>query len=388
MQKCVYCDFLSAPAGEDVKRKYIEALVCEINITCGLYNDRLSGYQVKTIFFGGGTPSAVKPEYIRDIMKCLNEHFDIAEGAEVTIECNPGTLDINKADIYRECGINRISFGLQSADNTELKMLGRIHTFEQFKESLSIAEKAGFDNINVDIMSALPGQTMESYKRTVEKVLECNVKHISAYSLIVEEGTPLYDRFDTDYPELPDEDTERQMYYYTEDSLASAGYVHYEISNYARPGYECRHNVSYWERTDYLGFGVGAASLFEEIRNTNITDINMYIDKCGGMINAGSCMDNNVTAGNYNRLYEIYDDIQKLSLNDRMEEFMFLGLRKIAGISKSEFERTFSKNIYDVYGNVIKENVCNGLLTDNEDRIKLTDRGVDISNVVMAEFLL
>lgn len=388
MQKCVYCDFLSAPAGEDVKRKYIEALVCEINITCGLYNDRLSGYQVKTIFFGGGTPSAVKPEYIRDIMKCLNEHFDIAEGAEVTIECNPGTLDINKADIYRECGINRISFGLQSADNTELKMLGRIHTFEQFKESLSIAEKAGFDNINVDIMSALPGQTMESYKRTVEKVLECNVKHISAYSLIVEEGTPLYDRLDTDYPELPDEDTERQMYYYTEDSLASAGYVHYEISNYARPGYECRHNVSYWERTDYLGFGVGAASLFEEIRNTNITDINMYIDKCGGMINAGSCMDNNVTAGNYNRLYEIYDDIQKLSLNDRMEEFMFLGLRKIAGISKSEFERTFSKNIYDVYGNVIKENVCNGLLTDNEDRIKLTDRGVDISNVVMAEFLL
>ena len=388
MQKCVYCDFLSATAGEDVKRKYIEALVCEINITCGLYNDRLSGYQVKTIFFGGGTPSAVKPEYIRDIMKCLNEHFDIAEGAEVTIECNPGTLDINKADIYRECGINRISFGLQSADNTELKMLGRIHTFEQFKESLSIAEKAGFDNINVDIMSALPGQTMESYKRTVEKVLECNVKHISAYSLIVEEGTPLYDRLDTDYPELPDEDTERQMYYYTEDSLASAGYVHYEISNYARPGYECRHNVSYWERTDYLGFGVGAASLFEEIRHTNITDINMYIDKCGGMINAGSCMDNNVTAGNYNRLYEIYDDIQKLSLNDRMEEFMFLGLRKIAGISKSEFERTFSKNIYDVYGNVIKENVCNGLLTDKEDRIKLTDRGVDISNVVMAEFLL
>ena len=388
MQKCVYCDFLSAPAGEDVKRKYIEALICEINITCGLYNDRLSGYQVKTIFFGGGTPSAVKPEYIRDIMKCLNEHFDIAEGAEVTIECNPGTLDINKADIYRECGINRISFGLQSADNTELKMLGRIHTFEQFKESLSIAEKAGFDNINVDIMSALPGQTMESYKRTVEKVLECNVKHISAYSLIVEEGTPLYDRLDTDYPELPDEDIERQMYYYTQDSLASAGYVHYEISNYARPGYECRHNISYWERTDYLGFGIGAASLFEEIRHTNITDINMYIDKCGGMINAGSCMDNNVTAGNYNRLYEIYDDIQKLSLNDRMEEFMFLGLRKIGGISKAEFEKTFSKNIADVYGKVIEENVLNGLLVDDGDVIKLTDRGVDISNVVMAEFLL
>lgn len=388
MQKCGYCDFLSAPAGEDVKRKYIEALICEINITCGLYNDRLSGYQVKTIFFGGGTPSAVKPEYIRDIMKCLNEHFDIAEGAEVTIECNPGTLDINKADIYRECGINRISFGLQSADNTELKMLGRIHTFEQFKESLSIAEKAGFDNINVDIMSALPGQTMESYKRTVEKVLECNVKHISAYSLIVEEGTPLYDRLDTDYPELPDEDTERQMYYYTQDSLASAGYVHYEISNYARPGYECRHNISYWERTDYLGFGIGAASLFEEIRHTNITDINMYIDKCGGMINAGSCMDNNVTAGNYNILYEIYDDIQKLSLNDRMEEFMFLGLRKIGGISKAEFEKTFSKNIADVYGKVIQENVLNGLLVDDGDVIKLTDRGVDISNVVMADFLL
>jgi putative oxygen-independent coproporphyrinogen III oxidase len=429
MQKCVYCDFLSAPAGEDVKRKYIEALVCEINITCGLYNDRLSGYQVKTIFFGGGTPSAVKPEYIRDIMKCLNEHFDIAEGAEVTIECNPGTLDVCKADIYRECGINRISFGLQSADNTELKMLGRIHTFEQFKESLSIAEKAGFDNINVDIMSALPGQTMESYKRTVEKVLECNVKHISAYSLIVEEGTPLYDRLDTDYPELPDEDTERQMYYYTEDSLASAGYVHYEISNYARPGYECRHNISYWERTDYLGFGIGAASLFEEIRHTNITDINKYIKDCNSLYSeciyiAGfkylqldkeqvskgkqKNIDNSIIVNNEADIdtaisentdtevmpkenileRSIWTDIQKLSLNDRMEEFMFLGLRKIAGISKSEFERTFSKNIYDVYGNVIKENVCNGLLTDKEDRIKLTDRGVDISNVVMAEFLL
>lgn len=388
MQKCVYCDFLSAPAGEDVKRKYIEALICEINITCGLYNDRLSGYQVKTIFFGGGTPSAVKPEYIRDIMKCLNEHFDIAEGAEVTIECNPGTLDINKADIYRECGINRISFGLQSADNTELKMLGRIHTFEQFKESLSIAEKAGFDNINVDIMSALPGQTMESYKRTVEKVLECNVKHISAYSLIVEEGTPLYDRLDTDYPELPDEDTERQMYYYTQDSLASAGYVHYEISNYARPGYECRHNVSYWERTDYLGFGIGAASLFEEIRHTNISDINRYIDKLSVILKENHCVHADVIADNYNKLYEIYDDIQRLSLSDRMEEFMFLGLRKIGGISKAGFEKAFSKNITDVYGKVIEENVLNGLLVDDGDIVRLTDRGVDISNVVMAEFLL
>lgn len=388
MQKCVYCDFLSAPAGEDVKRKYIEALICEINITCGLYNDRLSGYQVKTIFFGGGTPSAVKPEYIRDIMRCLNEHFDIAEVAEVTIECNPGTLDINKADIYRECGINRISFGLQSADNTELKMLGRIHTFEQFKESLSIAEKAGFDNINVDIMSALPGQTMESYKRTVEKVLECNVKHISAYSLIVEEGTPLYDRLDTDYPELPDEDTERQMYYYTQDSLASAGYVHYEISNYARPGYECRHNVSYWERTDYLGFGIGAASLFEEIRHTNISDINRYIDKLSVILKENHCVHADVIADNYNKLYEIYDDIQTLSLSDRMEEFMFLGLRKIGGISKAGFEKAFSKNITDVYGKVIEENVLNGLLVDDGDIVRLTDRGVDISNVVMAEFLL
>ncbi len=388
MQKCVYCDFLSAPAGEDVKRKYIEALICEINITCGLYNDRLSGYQVKTIFFGGGTPSAVKPEYIRDIMRCLNEHFDIAEGAEVTIECNPGTLDINKADIYRECGINRISFGLQSADNTELKMLGRIHTFEQFKESLSIAEKAGFDNINVDIMSALPGQTMESYKRTVEKVLECNVKHISAYSLIVEEGTPLYDRLDTDYPELPDEDTERQMYYYTQDSLASAGYVHYEISNYARPGYECRHNVSYWERTDYLGFGIGAASLFEEIRHTNISDINIYIDKLSVILKENHCVHADVIADNYNKLYEIYDDIQTLSLSDRMEEFMVLGLRKIGGISKAGFEKAFSKNITDVYGKVIEENVLNGLLVDDGDIVRLTDRGVDISNVVMAEFLL
>ena len=383
-RKCAYCDFLSAPADPPVRISYIKKLQEEI----AYYGPQFKEYQVSSIFFGGGTPTILEGYQLAAILETVKKYFHLVADAEITVECNPGTLDINKADIYRECGINRISFGLQSADNTELKMLGRIHTFEQFKESLSIAEKAGFDNINVDIMSALPGQTMESYKRTVEKVLECNVKHISAYSLIVEEGTPLYDRLDTDYPELPDEDTERQMYYYTQDSLASAGYVHYEISNYARPGYECRHNVSYWERTDYLGFGVGAASLFEEIRHTNITDINMYIDKCGGMINAGSCMDNNVTAGNYNRLYEIYDDIQKLSLNDRMEEFMFLGLRKIDGISKAEFEKTFSKNIADVYGKVIQENVLNGLLVDDGDVIKLTDRGVDISNVVMADFLL
>lgn len=437
MQKCIYCDFLSAPAGDDIKRKYIEAMLCEINIIADIYKERLKEYQVKNVFFGGGTPSVVEPEYIKDIMECLNEHFDIAEDIEATIECNPGTLDSNKAAIYRKCGINRISFGLQSADDTELKMLGRIHTFEKFKESLNIARAAGFNNINVDIMSALPGQTMESYKRTIDKVLECNVEHISAYSLIVEEGTPLYDRLDTDYPELPDEDTERQMYYYTKEKLASAGYVHYEISNYSKPGYECRHNISYWERADYLGFGIGAASLFEEIRHTNIADINKYITICKNLSvmcnhipgiqsdkeseilnNLGNINDtyekylydnnddiitnNNKVAGNVlseERIEQdtlkkkilidiIWTDIQELSLNDRMEEFMFLGLRKIAGISKSEFEKFFSKNIVDVYGNVIEENVLNGLLVDDGDSIRLTDRGIDISNVVMAEFLL
>lgn len=429
MHKCVYCDFLSALADDTTRKEYVKALLCEINITAGLYRKKLDKYRVKTIFFGGGTPSVIAPEYIKDIMECLHDNFDISEDAEITIECNPGTLDVCKVDIYRKCGINRISFGLQSADNAELKMLGRIHTFEKFEKSLDIARKAGFDNINVDIMSALPGQTMESYKRTVERVLECNVEHISAYSLIVEEETPLYERLDTDYPDLPDEDVERKMYYDTEDMLDKAGYIHYEISNYAQPGYECKHNLSYWERTDYLGFGIGAASLFEEIRHTNITDINKYIKDCNSLYSECSYIagfkylqldkeqvskgkqkniDNSIMVNNEadidtaisentntedmpkDNILErsIWTDIQKLSLNDRMEEFMFLGLRKIAGISKSEFERTFSKNIYDVYGNVIKENVCNGLLTDNEDRIKLTDRGVDISNVVMAEFLL
>ncbi len=398
-QKCIYCDFLSGRADDSTKESYVKALLNEIKNIANIYKATIDDYKVRTVFFGGGTPSVINADYIKEIMECLYNTFDVSKNAEITIECNPGTLDKVKADTYKSCGINRISFGLQSTDNNELKMLGRIHTFEKFKESLSIARQAGFDNINVDIMSALPGQTYASYKRTLENVIACDVEHISAYSLIVEENTPLYDKLDTDYQPLPDEDTEREMYYCTEQLLGNAGFNHYEISNYAKPNYECKHNLSYWERTDYLGFGIGAASLFEEIRHTNIADRDKYIrlNRCEldfiqgdyNILNK-SDMDNvdvKKCSINYYKS-ELWEEESLLSVGEQMEEFMFLGLRKLKGIEKSEFKLCFGVDIYEVYGEVIEQNVNKGLLTDKGDRICLTDRGIDISNTVMADFMI
>ena len=366
IKKCVYCDFLSGPADDSVKERYIDTLCREIRDTAKQIDGKAE--DVRSIFFGGGTPSAIKAELIEKVMHQLRESFTINQEAEISIECNPGTLDREKADIYRRCGINRISFGLQSAHDDESKMLGRIHTFAEFKESILIAREAGFGNINVDLMSALPGQTIEKYQSTLEKVLTCNPEHISAYSLIIEERTYLHDHLMKEYPKLPDEDTEREMYYLTERVLADAGYEHYEISNFAKPGKECRHNLSYWERKNYLGFGIGAASLFHENRYTNTTQMKDYL--------------------NYRQLSEVNGDRQVLVKEEQMEEFMFLGLRKIQGINLDEFSYEFSMNIEDVYKEVIDENRKLGLLEMTGNCLKLTGRGIDVSNVVMSDFLL
>lgn len=262
ISKCIYCDFCSAPADDDTKERYVNALCAEIAHAGKEAEKNGDDRSISTIFFGGGTPSILPAQLFVKIMCVVREAFSVSEDAEITVECNPGTLTADKLRAYRSMGVNRLSIGLQSPDNRELRALGRIHTYEQFEESYYAARDAGFDNINIDIMSAIPYQTVTGYQSNLEKIVKLNPEHISAYSLIVEEGTPLFDKVERSGGDiLPTEDEDRQMYALTKKILADAGYHRYEISNYARPGFECRHNASYWERTDYIGFGVAAASL-------------------------------------------------------------------------------------------------------------------------------
>lgn len=351
VKKCLYCDFLSAPAERSVQEQYVKRLLAEIEQEAVKYRV----YQVDTIFLGGGTPSVLPAEWVVQIVEKVRACFTVSENAEITIEVNPGTVSEKALCMYREAGVNRLSIGAQSLQEEELKALGRIHTAEQFLKTFALARKVGFSNINVDIMSALPDQTMQAYRNTVERVLELQPEHISAYSLIVEEGTPFYEM----QLNLPDEDLDRQMYQYTGQILKEHGYERYEISNYAKPGYECRHNVAYWRRYPYVGFGIGAASMVDNVRWKNVDALERVGDK---------------------------ENIQKLTIEEQMEEFMFLGLRMTKGVSGQEFLEQFHKPIDEVYGTVLNKMNENGLLEVGE-RIRLTKRGLDVSNYVMSEFL-
>lgn len=367
-RKCLYCDFLSAPADEQTKEKYVRCLTEEIRQNSAAFGE----YEVQTVFFGGGTPSVLPAENIGDILKEIRQDFALNPEAEITIEVNPGSADLKKLRTYRDMGINRLSIGLQSAIDEELKALGRIHSAEDFFETYNDAVKSGFNNINIDLMSAIPGQTIESYRETLKRVLSLNPppRHISAYSLIIEEGTPFYENT----PPLPDEDTDRELYKITNDILWRSGYHRYEISNYAMKGYECRHNKVYWKRGEYLGFGIGAASLIKNVRFSNIRDISEYME-----------------ARDFSK---VRTDRQELSVEEQMEEFMFLGLRLVRGILFREFEENFGKSVEEVYPGVIEKLKTQGLLADvcdeqgNRTGICLTQLGLDVSNRVMAEFLL
>ena len=338
IRKCLYCDFLSAPGDEETKRLYMEALLAETAGSASRYAD----YRVVSIFIGGGTPSAVSVSSIERLMETVGGNYHMAKEVEATIEVNPGTVTREGLERYRRAGLNRLSIGLQSADDAELAAIGRIHTWRQFTECFAAARKAGFRNINVDIMSALPGQKLSGYRNTLDRVLalEDPPEHISAYSLILEEGTPLYERYERGELKLPDEDTDRAMYRETKEHLERAGYHRYEISNYAKRGYECRHNCGYWRRRQYAGFGLGAASLVDNIRFQNGADLAAYLaDPLG-------CR----------------QDAQVLSLQEQMEEFMFLGLRLTAGVSFGEFRLLFGQGMEEIYGEVIQKNVRDGLL--------------------------
>lgn len=390
VKKCDYCDFLSAPADLETKEKYVEALINEIKLN----KNKMSEYVVDTVFIGGGTPSLLEENQISKIMSVLRDNCNMSENPEITIECNPGTITESKLLEYKKSGINRISFGLQSTNDEELKSIGRIHNYAGFLESYNLARKCGFDNINVDLMSALPGQTLKSYEETLNKVVRLEPEHISAYSLIVEENTLMYDRVKKAQIKginiLPDEESERKMYYLTNNILRSNGYRKYEISNYSKPGKECKHNIGYWQRKEYLGFGIGAASLYKENRYNNILDINKYIEVLTNNIKENSI--NNVgnsseVENQVNILNSIVKNLQQLTERDRMEEFMFLGLRMMEGVSMEKFEQYFGKTYMEVYGKVQKRMEDKRFLINDNGYVKLTEFGIDLSNYVMSEFL-
>ncbi|MBE5905592.1 MAG: oxygen-independent coproporphyrinogen III oxidase [Lachnospiraceae bacterium] len=369
VKKCDYCDFLSFSMNEEARKEYLGMLLSEIR-TCAWATE---GISVPTVFVGGGTPSLLSGEEIAEILEAVRDTFEVEPNAEITIEANPGTVTYDKLVAYRKVGVNRISFGLQSAQEQELQLLGRIHTYETFVESFQLARKAGFTNINVDLMSALPGQSVESYKDSLLKVCALEPEHISAYSLIIEEETPFYERYAEDEkkrergeePELlPSEDEERKMDALTQELLAEHGYERYEISNYAKPGMECKHNMGYWTRENYIGFGLGASSLFDNVRYKNKDSLWLYMHG------------------------ENRKEAEAVDKTGQMEEFMFLGLRLDKGVSKKVFEETFHKTMDEVYGNVLKALEDKELINMEGDAVRLTPRGRDVSNVVLAEFLL
>ena len=378
VRKCHYCDFLSAPYEEETRQEYVEALCIEIVQRAKLYKERT----VDTIFFGGGTPSLLSAKQMGEIMDTVRQEFQVLPEAEISMEVNPGTVDREKLKAYKAYGINRLSIGLQSANNEELKVLGRIHTWEVFENTWNQVRELGFSNVNVDLMSALPGQTLESYENTLRKVIALKPEHISAYSLIIEEGTKFYEWFGDDSSQLPDEVADRQMYELTRTLLEEYGYHRYEISNYALKGYECKHNVGYWKRKEYLGLGLGAASLLSNVRSSNTSDLAEYLE-LGQKVNQQIAMQEDV------KDIKWIAGQEELTIQDQMEEFMFLGLRMMEGISSLEFEKQFDKSLQDVYGTQISKLEKQGLLQFHEEtqRYTLTLQGIDVSNQVFVEFI-
>lgn len=405
VKKCAYCDFLSFRATEETKNHYVDLLCEEIAREAVRY----PVHRGTTVFFGGGTPTVLTPEQLERILYQLKKCFSVnltgmsqdkyvrdEQEPEITLECNPGTVTEEDLRRLRAAGFGRLSIGLQSAQNEELRKLGRIHTWEDFLKTYDAAGKAGFRNINVDIMSALPGQSVESYVNSIEKVTALRPEHISAYSLIIEEGTPFYERYgEADAQRrrdgedqahlLPAEEEERRMYELTREMLERKGYHRYEISNYALPGCECRHNMTYWRRGDYLGFGLGAASLMENCRFVKPADLREY----GKLLQDGREVGADTALGrNCPQDESLHQNVQELSVSEQMEEFVFLGLRLTEGISAGEFRECFRDAIENIYGDVLKKLEQQKLLVREGDKIFLTKRGIDVSNVVLAEFLL
>lgn len=358
VKKCLYCDFLSFAQTEDKQCEYISALIKEIKA----FKNKKE-YLVQTIFIGGGTPSSINAEYIKELLESIKEEFILSEKCEITMEANPATFDRKKAEIYKLSGVNRISLGLQAVQDRLLKRLGRIHSFQEFKAGFQILREAGFDNINVDLMFALPEQSLEDWRDSLLTVAELSPEHISAYSLIIEEGTPFYKEAELNPNFYTSEENDRQMYYMTKEILEGFGYQRYEISNYAKAGFNSRHNTVYWKRGEYIGFGLGASSFMNDTRFKNTCDFEKYI---GG---------------------SAYEEIEEIKGRTAYSEFMFLGLRMTEGVSISQFQGCFGISIFDVYGEQIDKHLKSKLLIQNGDRLYLSEKGIDVSNSIFVDFI-
>ncbi len=366
-KKCAYCDFLSAPHDKNIRAKYTEALCREIRS----YAVKDTGV-IDTVFFGGGTPSWLELPLMRQIIEAIDESFEIDQEAEVTIECNPGTVTKDAMNTYARWGFNRISIGLQSANEDELALLGRIHSYEHFLKTYELARNAGIKNINIDIMTGLPGQTPQKLLKTLKQVLMLKPEHISAYSLMIEEGTPFYEAYGEDAKRqaagektllLPNEDELCELTDLCISTLKEHGYMQYEISNFAKEGMECRHNIGYWKRVPYIGVGLGAASFYDHKRYANERDIYKYMDAPG------------------------IREVTALSRDDEMAEFMFLGLRMNEGISRKDFEELFGEPLWGVYGDALRKLAEEELIEAKKGRVFLTKRGREVSNIAFADFL-
>ena len=366
-KKCSYCDFKSFEnINEDIKKEYIEALIKEIQLT-----KNNSNYIVSTIYIGGGTPSFIDEKYIKEILQAIYKKWEIKPEVEITIEINPGTINKSKLEAYRMMGINRLSIGLQSTNDYLLKKIERIHNYQDFLDTYILARKTGFENINVDLMLALPEQTLENLMQSVRKIINLNPEHISIYSLILEENTELFSKVQKGEEALVKDELEREMYWKSKEAFEEAGYIHYEISNYSKKGYESKHNKNCWSQKEYLGFGIAAHSYLEEKRFCNIDNLNKYIE--------------NIKKGNLeeNRIIE-----EKNRTKENIaKEYMMLGLRKIEGVSISEFQRKFELNPLFYFRFEISKLQKLDLIEVDLDNIRLTKRGLDLANIVFEEFV-
>ncbi len=363
-KKCYYCDFVSYANKEEYINRYVKALEKE----CDTYN--LNQYNVTSIFIGGGTPSYIESKYIKEILEKIKSKFKINNNCEITIEINPGTVDKQKLKQYKDIGINRLSIGLQSVNNTLLKQIGRIHTYEDFLETYNTAKKIGFENINIDLILAIPNQTLEDIKNQMNEILKLNPTHISTYSLIIEEGTPMEKMVQEKKYSLPDENTERKIYWYVKNILEKNGYIHYEISNFAKRKKESIHNKNCWEQKEYIGLGVAAHSYIGNIRYSNIENIEKYISN----IEEGKVYINKIIH-------------EKQSTIDKQKEYMLLGLRKIEGVSINKFKNKFIENPIFLFKKEFDKLEKEKLIEIDGDYIRLTNKGIDLANIVWQEFI-
>lgn len=364
-QKCFYCDFCSFTNKNEMQEKYVETVINEIkNIT------HKEKYTVTTIYLGGGTPSILNPEYIKNILQEIKSSFKILDDAEITIEINPGTVNEEKLKRYKEYGINRLSIGLQSANDKILKNIGRIHDYKQFEETFFFARKCGFKNINVDLMIGLPTQAIEDVKQTLEKIIQKNPEHISVYSLIIEEGTTIEKLINENKLQLPDEETERIMYWTVVNELKENGYNQYEISNFSKKTYESKHNTNCWKQKQYIGLGTSAHSYLNKKRYSNTNNIEEYIK--------------NIQENNISKNITIHEEQTEEST---MNEYMLLGLRMIQGININEFKQKFKIDPTIKYKEILEKLQKENLIQITETSIKLTKQGIDFGNIVWEEFI-